>query len=88
MKANRLLVVFFVSSFLPSLSFGAVDNLGQMISQGYKDQAAAYRAFQKSLKGEIENRDEKNAKDLESMGQTQAEGTQEEMGVRLVMESK
>jgi hypothetical protein len=88
MKTGLLFVVFISSSFLPSLSLAAVDNLGQMINQGYKDQAAAYRAFQKSLKGEMESRDVKNAQDLERLGESKTDGESEEMGVRLVMESK
>lgn len=75
-------VLLFVAA--PGGAWAGVDGLGAMIREGYREQAAAYREFQKALKAEPSSAHEERARELEAQGQDGDSLAGAEMGVRLV----
>lgn len=79
---RALWVLLFVAA--PGGAWAGVDGLGAMIRQGYQEQAAAYREFQKALKSEPSSEHEERARELEAQAHDGDSLAGAEMGVRLV----
>lgn len=79
----RALVMLWALS-APVGAWAGVDGLGAMIREGYQEQAATYREFQKALRGEVTQSHEAKARDLEALSDEGELSAGPEMGVRLV----